>query len=152
MKKAITLIAAVLFGVLLGQFPLSWPEAIAAPGSQTTYTIILQGDKDFLYDNETGIKKLARVSKRVASLQKQITAWTAVRNRIGDRVRSGLVKHRPGLDSLLPDPIIDGELGHDDSVANGSRDSTENDVVRLWVNADAATNRTSPPAGVVVGP
>ena len=152
MNKAITLIAAVLFGVLLGQLPFSWPEAVAAPGSQTTYTIDLQSDKDFLYDNEAVIKKLARYSKRVASLQKQLTAWTEARNRIGDRVRSGLVKHRPGLDSLLPDPIVDGELGHTDSVADGSRDVNENDVVRMWVNEDAAPNRASPPAGVVVGP
>ena len=153
MKKSITLTVGFLIGLLVGQLPLSQLEVQAAPpGSTTTFTISTQADKDYLLNHELVAKELARRAKRVVTSTATAAAWSVKVGKIGTRARAGLVGSKPGLDGLMPADIIDIALGYTDANLNGLRDSGENDVVRMWLNADAAVNRESPPAGIAVGP
>jgi hypothetical protein len=154
MKKSAPILLAFLAGLLLSSMPtLPWPpEASAMPGSTTTFTISSQADKDYILDHELVAKEFAWRAKMVSNLTAKAAAVATRRNALAVKVRRGFVANKAGLDSQLPVNLVDIAIGFTDTNSNGKRDSGENDVVRLWLDAAAVTNRASPPAGIVVGP
>lgn len=159
MKHRFALLLAFALGIAVASLPaLDSHIAWAAPGSTTTFLITLQGDEDYINNHEATAKRFVKLSGNVVSTAASVTKWTTKRDTLGDKVRDGLKNHRSALDALMPAGIDDMTFGYTDANldevrnvdANG--EFTENDVVWMWLNGDAAPNRATPPAGIVVWP
>lgn len=80
--------------------------SFAAPVSNTL-VVSIQADREFIEEHELYLDSLERLSAEKRGLETRVIAHTAAITSLSVKIRRGLVRYKPGLDSTLPASLTD---------------------------------------------
>lgn len=95
--------------------------------------IDLADDKAYIAEHIEVAEKLTRKAAEARSLQARLTEKQEIRDRVGDRVRAGLVRQNPAAAAIMEAQLTDMAVERDGA----------GEVIRLHTNADAESYRVN---------